>query len=63
LKFNDVVGVLLSEDACRKSSGFAETLRSTLSVNQRGRRRNKEKKKNERSKSKSGKDTSKLRGA
>ena len=32
LKFDDVVGILLSEEARRKSSGSAETSGSTLSV-------------------------------
>ena len=32
LKFGDMVGVLLSEEACRKSSGAAETSGSALSV-------------------------------
>jgi len=46
----------------RKSSGSAETSRSALSVDQRGRPMNREKKKNDKSKSKSGRENSMLRG-
>ena len=63
LKFDDVVGVLLSEEACKKSSRLDETSGSTLSVDRKGRSGNKDKKKNERSKFKSEKATSKSRGA
>ena len=45
LKFNNVVGVLLSEEARRKSSGSAETSGSALSVDRRGRSKNRDKKK------------------
>jgi len=45
LKFDDVVGVLLGEEACRKPSGSAETSGSVLSVDRRGRSRNRDKKK------------------
>jgi len=45
LKFDDAVGVLLSEEARRKSSGSAETSGSALSVDRRGRSINREKKK------------------
>ena len=51
-KFDDVVGVLLSEEARRKSSGLAEASGSALSVDQRGKSGNRDKKKNARSKSK-----------
>ena len=44
LKFDDVVGVLLSEEKHRKSSGSAKTSRSVLSVNQRERFENRDKK-------------------
>ena len=47
LKFDDVVGVLLGEEACRKPSGSAETSGSVLSVDRRGRSRNRDKKKME----------------
>jgi len=45
LKFDDAVGVLLSEEARKKSSKSAETSRSALSVDWRGRSTNREKKK------------------
>ena len=63
LKFDDVLGVLISEEALRKSSGSVKTSVSVLSVDRRGRSRNRDKKKNRRSKSKSGKSTSKSRSA
>jgi len=63
LKFDDVVGVVLSEEAHRKPSGSAETPGSALSVDQKGRPGNRDKKKNGRLESKSGKGTSKSRGA
>ena len=44
LKFDDVVGVLLSEEARRKSSRSAETSRSAPSVNRRGWSGNRDKK-------------------
>jgi len=44
LKFNNVVGVLLSEEARRKSSGSAEISGSALSIDQRGRSGNRDKK-------------------
>jgi len=53
LKFDDAVGVLLSEEACKKSSGSAETSGSALSVDRRGRPMNRDKKKNDISRSKS----------
>ena len=62
LKFNDVMGVLFSEEVHKKTSRSAETSGSALSVNLRGRSGNRDKKKNGRSKSKSGKGISKLRG-
>ena len=62
LKFNNVVGVLLNEEARRKSSGWLRH-RDALSVDRRWRSRNRDKKKNGRSKSKSGRGTSKSRGA
>ena len=43
LKFDDEVSVLLNEEACRKSSGSAETSGSSLSVDRRGRPMNREK--------------------
>jgi len=48
LKFDDAVGVLLSEEARRKLSGAAE---SALSVERTGRSMNREKKKNSKFKS------------
>jgi len=64
LKFDDVMGgILLSEEARRKSSGSAETLGSALSVDQSGRSGNKEKKKNGRLKFKLEKHTFKPRDA
>ena len=45
LKFDDVVGVLLSKEARTKSSGSAETSRSALSVDRKGRSENRDKKK------------------
>jgi len=62
LKFDGVVGVLLSEEARRKSSGLAETSGSALSVDRRGTSGNRDKKKNGKPKSKSGKGTFKSRG-
>ena len=44
LKFDNMVGVLLSEEVCRKSPGSAETSGSALSVDQRGRSGNREEK-------------------
>ena len=61
-KFDDVVGVLLSEEARRNSSVLVDTSEGALSINQRGRSRNRVKKKNGRLKSKSGKGTSKSKG-
>jgi len=61
LKFNDAVGVLLSEEAHRKSSGSTETSGSTPSVDQRGRLVNRDKKKNGKSRSKSEKGIFKFR--
>ena len=58
-----MVGVLLSEEAHRKSLGSVETSGSALSVDQRGRSGNRDKKKNERSKFKPEKGTSNARGA
>jgi len=51
LKFDDVVGVLLSEEARIKSSGSAETSKSVLSIDRRGRSMNRDKKTNGKSKS------------
>ena len=45
LKFDNVVDVLLSEEARRKSLGSAKTSGSALSVDQRGTLMNREKKK------------------
>ena len=53
LKFDDVVGVLLSKEAHRKSSRLAKTSGSALSVDRRGSFGNGDKKKNGRSKFKS----------
>jgi len=53
LKFDDMVGVLLSEEVRRKSMGAAKTSGSALSVEKRRRSMNKEKKKNIKSQSKS----------
>jgi len=61
LKFDDAMGVLLSEEARRTSSGLAETSESALSVDRRGRLMNRKKKKN--AESKSGRGVSKSRGA
>ena len=61
LKFDDVVGILLSEEARRKSSRSTETSGSAMSVDQRRKTTNREKKKNGKSKSKSRKENSKLR--
>ena len=61
LKFDDAMGILLSEEAHRKSSGEAKTSRSALSVDLRGRPMNKEKEKNNKSKSKLGRSNSKLK--
>jgi len=44
--FDDAASVLLNEEACKKSSGSAETSGSALSVDRRGRPMNREKKKN-----------------
>jgi len=63
LKFDDVVGVLLSEEAHGKSSRLAETSGCGLSVDWRGMSGNREKKTNGRSKSKSGRGISKSRCA
>jgi len=63
LKFDDAMGVLLSEEALRKSSGSAEISDSALSVDRRGRPMNRDKKKNDKSKSKSGRGNFKSRGA
>jgi len=63
LKFNDVVGVLLSEEVRRKSSESAETSGSALSVDRRERYGNRDKKKNRRSKSKYERGTSMSMGA
>ena len=60
LKFDDAVGVLLSEEARKKSSKSAETSRSALSVDRRGRSTKREK--NGKSKSKSRRRNSKSRG-
>ena len=54
LKFNDVMSVLLSEEARRKSLASAETTGSVLSDDWKGRSGNKDKKKNGRSKFKLG---------
>ena len=62
LNFNDVVGVILSEEACRKSSGSAEKSGSALSVERRRKSMNK-KKKNRKSKSSPGRSKSRSRGA
>ena len=51
MKFDNAVGVLLSEEARRKSSGAAETSGSFLSFERRGRSMNREKKKNNKFKS------------
>ena len=59
LKFNDVVGVLLSEEARRKSSWLAETSGSALSVDWRGNSGNRDKKKNGMVKIQIGRGTSK----
>ena len=61
--FDDAASVLLNEEACKKSSGSAETSGSALSVDWRGNSGNRDKKKYERSIFKSKKGTSKLRGA
>ena len=55
-------GCISQQETRRKSSGSAETSRSALSVDQRGRPMNREKKKNDKSKSKSGRGYSKSRG-
>jgi len=62
-KFDDAMGVLLSEETCRKSSGSVKISGSALSFDRRGRPMNRAKKKNGRSKSKSGRGNSKPRGA
>ena len=53
LKFDDTMGVLLSEEVHKKSSGSAETSKNALSVDRRGRPMNRDKKKNDISRSKS----------
>ena len=62
LKFDDALGVFLSEEAHRKSLGLAETSRSALNIEKRGRPMNRKKKKNDRSKSKSERGNSKSKG-
>ena len=62
LKFDDAVGVLLSEEASKKSSGATETSESVLSIERRWWSMNREKKKNSKSKSRFGRGKSKSRG-
>ena len=63
LKFDNTVGVLLSEETRMKSLGSAEISGSALIVDQRGRPMNKDKKKNNKYKSKSGRCIFKSSGA
>ena len=63
MKFDYVMGILLSKEARSKSSGSAKTSGSALSVNRIGRSLNREKKKNEKFKSKSRRENSKSRDA
>jgi len=61
LKFDDAVGVVLSEEVRRKSSGATKTSGSALSVERKGWQMNRKNKKNGKSKSKSGRGNSKSR--